>query len=141
MASAKKRIVSCSQCNRIMKCVTDVETQSDADHLYVMSAGGDMLSGLVKIGRSKSPLQRAIELQESQPFYVVIHALFWGMGSSEKEIHRTLAVFQVQDSPGQEWFELPVANACQSISRILFADVARVGVPSKRRAEEAQEDD
>ena len=140
MASAKKRIVSCSQCNRIMKCVTDVETQSDADHLYVMSASGNMLPGIVKIGRSKSPLQRAIELQEAQPFHIVIHALFWGMGHREKDVHRALAHFQVQDAPGQEWFELPVANACQAISRILFVDPARAGA-SKRRAEDIAEDD
>ena len=64
MASAKKRIVECSACRRIMKVCTDVETTSDADHLYVMSASNALLPGLVKIGRSKNPLQRAIDLQE-----------------------------------------------------------------------------
>ena len=70
MASAKKRIVECSAGRRIMKVCTDVETASDADHLYVMSASNSLLPGLVKIGRSKNPLQRAIDLQESQPYHI-----------------------------------------------------------------------
>ena len=72
-----------------------------------------LLPGLVKIGRSKNPLQRAIDLQESQPYHIKIHALFWGLGWREKEVHKNLASFRVEDAPGQEWFELPVHNACQ----------------------------
>ena len=101
MANAKKRIVECPTCSRIMKVCTDVETSSDADHLYVMSASDSLLPGLVKIGRSKNPLQRAIDLQESQPYHLRIHALFWGAGSREREVHRQLANFRVEDAPGQ----------------------------------------
>ena len=133
MASAKKRIVECSACRRIMKVCTDVETASDADHLYVMSASNSLLPGLVKIGRSKNPLQRAIDLQESQPYHIKIHALFWGFGWREKDIHKHLAMFRVSDAPGQEWFELPVQNACQSISRVLFSDMPK---PKRSQAED-----
>ena len=133
MASAKKRIVECSACRRIMKVCTDVETASDADHLYVMSASNSLLPGLVKIGRSKNPLQRAIDLQESQPYHIQIHALFWGFGWREKDIHKHLAMFRVEDAPGQEWFELPVQNACQSISRVLFSDMPK---PKRNQAED-----
>ena len=86
MASAKKKIVECSACRRIMKVCTDVETTSDADHLYVMSASNSLLPGLVKIGRSKNPLQRAIDLQESKPYHIKIHALFWGFGWRETDV-------------------------------------------------------
>ena len=56
MASAKKRIVQCQSCHRIMKACTDVEVMSESDHLYVMSASNNLLPGLVKIGRSKKKL-------------------------------------------------------------------------------------
>ena len=125
MANAKKRMLECPSCHRILKLCTDVETTSDADHLYVMSASNSLLPGLVKIGRSKSPLQRAIDLQESQPYHILIHALFWGLGWREKEVHKHLANFQVRDAPGTEWFELPIQHVCQSISRILFADMPK----------------
>ena len=125
MASAKKRIVECPSCHRIMKVCTDVETASDADHLYVMSASNSLLPGLVKIGRTKNLLQRAIDLQESQPYQIVIHTVFWGLGWREKEVHKQLANFQHRDVPGTEWFELPLQHACQSVSRILFADMPK----------------
>ena len=135
MASAKKRIVECPSCRRIMKVCTDMETTSDTDHLYVMSASNSLLPGLVKIGRSKNPLQRALDLQESQPYHIVIHAVFWGAGSRERDVHKQLANFQHREAPGTEWFELPVQHACQSISRILFADM-----PKPRRIAEDADD-
>ncbi len=114
-----------------MKVVTDVETQSDDDHLYVMSASGGMLPGLVQIGRSKNPLQRALDLQDAQPYHILIHTLYWGAGHREKDVHRALARFQVTDVPGTEWFELSVGSACSAISKILFSGVGRA---QKRRA-------
>ena len=136
MANAKKKIVECSSCRRIMKVCTDVEAASDADHLYVMSASSSLLPGLVKIGRSKNPLQRALDLQESQPYHIVLHVLFWGLGWREKEVHRELSNFRVENSPGQEWFELPAQNACIAVSRILFADI-----PKPRRSQAEDNDD
>ena len=136
MASAKKRIVECSACRRIMKVCTDVETTLDADHLYVMSASNSLLPGLVNIGRSKSPLQRAFDLQESQPYHIIIHALFWGAGWREKEVHKQLANFQHREAPGTEWFELPVQHVCQAIARVLFADM-----PKPRRSQAEDTDD
>ena len=129
-----------------MKVVTDVETQSESDHLYVMSASGGLLPGLVKVGRSKNPLQRAIDLQDAQPYRILIRTLYWGAGHREKDVHRALAPFQVADAPGTEWFELSVGSACSAISRILFSDVARthqkrrVDDPSKVAAAEEPDD-
>ena len=67
-----------------MKVVTDVETQSETDHLYVMSASGGMLPGLVKVRRSKNPLQRALDLQDAQPYHILIHTLSWDPGIVKK---------------------------------------------------------
>ena len=79
-----------------MKVCTDVETASDADHLYVMSASSSsLLPGLVKIGPSKYPQQRAIDLQVSQSYHIIIHAVFWGAGWREKEVRKQLANFQI----------------------------------------------
>ena len=136
MASAKKKIVECQTCHRIMKVCTDIETTSDTDHLYVMSASNSLLPGLVKIGRSKDPLQRAVDLQQSQPYHIIIHAVFWGAGWREKEVHKQLANFQHREAPGTEWFELPVQHACQAISRVLFADM-----PKPPRRSQTEDDD
>ena len=118
-----------------MKVVTDAETQSESDHLYVMSASGGLLPGLVKVGRSKNPLQRAIDLQDAQPYHILIHTLYWGAGHREKDVHRALAPFQVADAPGTEWFELSVSSACSGIAKILFAEPPRAA--QKRRPEDA----
>mgnify|MGYP003333468516 CR=1 FL=1 len=136
MASAKKKIVECQTCHRIMKVCTDIETTSDTDHLYVMSASNSLLPGLVKIGRSKDPLQRAVDLQQSQPYHIIIHAVFWGAGWREKEVHKQLANFQHREAPGTEWFELPVQHSIQAISRGLFADM-----PKPRRSQAEDNDD
>ena len=130
----KKRIVECPSCRRLMKAVCDVETSSESDHLYVMTASGDMFPGLVKIGRSKSPCQRGIELQESQPYHIVIQAIYWGAGHREKRVHNALAAFKVP-APGQEWFEVPVQHACLAIARIVFGD------PPMSRSKRALSDD
>ena len=113
-----------------MKAVCcDMET-SEGDHLYVMTASGDTFPGLVKIGRSKNPCQRALELQESQPYHIQIKAIYWGAGQKEKAVHNALAAFRVP-APGQEWFEVPVQHACLAIARIVFGDP---GAPRSRRA-------
>ena len=126
-----------------MKRCTDVKSQNDRDHLYVMSPVGGRLHGLVKIGRSKNPTQRATELQDGQPYYMRIHALFWGYGHKEKKVHDALRQFQIRSAPGKEWFELPVFHACQAVSRTLFAggppvEIADVG---DREDEEEEGDD
>ena len=117
-----------------MKVATDMETTSDNDHLYVMSASNSLLPGLIKIGRSKNPLQRALDLQESQPYHIIIHAVFWGAGWREKDVHKQLANFQHREAPGTEWFELHVQHAVQAISRVLFADMPKQ--PRRSQAED-----
>ena len=107
-----------------MKAVCDLEATDSGEHLYVMSASGGMLPGLVKVGRSKNPCQRALELQESQPFHIQIHNVFWGAGHREKAVHIALSAFRVPYTPGTEWFELPVMHAVIAVSRVLFGDPA-----------------
>ena len=104
-----------------MKAVCDFEASGEGDHLYVMSASGGMLHGLIKVGRSKNPCQRALELQESQPYHIEINAVFWGAGSREKIVHGGLSAFRVAGAPGTEWFEIPISNVCVAISRMLFS--------------------
>jgi hypothetical protein len=106
------------------------------DYLRYGPVSNSLLPGLVKIGRSKNPLQRAIDLQESQPYHIIIHAVFWGAGWREKEVHKQLTNFQVRDAPGTEWFELPVQHVCQAIARVLFADM-----PKPRRSQAEVNDD
>ena len=64
-ACKKKNLIECPKCKRIMRTCYDIEASSEDDHhLYVMSASDGYLPGIVKIGRSKNPAERACQLQE-----------------------------------------------------------------------------
>ena len=94
-----------------------------------------MLPGLVKVGRNKNPCQRALELQESQPYHIIIHTVFWGAGHREKAVHNALAAFRVPFAPGTEWFALRVFSAVLAISRVLFTE------PAPHRPRRASDDE
>ncbi len=123
-ASKKKNLIECPKCKRIMRTCCDIEASSSEDdhHLYVMSASDGYLPGLVKIGRSKNPAERACQLQEQMPFHIEIDCIYYGKGDHEKAVHEALEVFRVRSAPGKEWFELSKRQACEAIARVLFPE-------------------
>ena len=122
-APKKKSLIECPSCKRIMRTTCDIEANSsETDHLYIMSASGSFLPGLVKIGRSKNPAERACQLQEQMPFHIEIDCIYYGMGDKEKAVHEALDVFRVKSAPGHEWFELSKKQACEAIARVVYPD-------------------
>ena len=119
---AKKWAIECPNCHRIMRTCVDVEDSSDADHLYLMSASA-CLTDIVKIGRSRSPTDRACQLQEGMPFHMIVHCIFHGMGNREKDVHTALAAFRVNNTPGTEWYKLSAHQAYNAIGNVLFDQV------------------
>ena len=122
-ACKKKNLIECPKCKRILRTCYDIEASSEDDHhLYVMSASDGYLPGLVKIGRSESPAERACQLQEQMPFHIKIDCIYYGMGDREKAVHEALDIFRVKTAPGQEWFELSKKQACEAIARVVYPD-------------------
>ena len=86
----------------------EMDTSTD-DALYVMSIS--KLTGIVKIGRSKNPKNRAYEMAASQPFFVNVDREYPEVGFLESSIHKKLAPYRVEDGAGREWFNISVAQA------------------------------
>jgi hypothetical protein len=86
----------------------EMDTSTD-DALYVMTIS--KLPGIVKIGRSKNPKNRAYELAACQPFYVNVDREYQEVGFMEQSIHKKLAPYRVEDGNGREWFNVSVEQA------------------------------
>ena len=76
-AATRRRIVCCPECKRVMKSVLEIEEdETEADpHLYLLTAS-DFLTGLVKIGRSHKPFERALQLSDGLPFHFKVFSIF-----------------------------------------------------------------
>ena len=79
MTSRKRCVATCSTCKTKLQEI--IET-GQTDDLYLMSIS--LLPGVVKIGRSRCPTQRALQLQESSPFWFS-HKLY---GSTEERMRK-----------------------------------------------------
>ena len=120
MQVTKRKMVQCLHCGKCFSTSSDVAQDapnSNRDHLYILHTSA--LPGLCKIGRSHDPQARAAELQESMPFYLQIHSVFWGRGGEECAAHQALAAFRLENVPGQEWFQLEPKDACTAVARAL----------------------
>ena len=94
---------------------TEMDTSTD-DSLYVMSIS--KLRGIVKVGRSKNPNERAFQLALSHPFLVNVDHQYPGYGFLELVIHRKLLPYRVEDGSGREWF-----NATGSVADTIIKGV------------------
>ena len=81
------------------------------------------ISGEVKIGRSNNVRRRRNNLQQTQNFYVVVHAVFPGRGNLEHYFHAMFASRRVQNVPGQEWFAISPKEAVDGISTALHTGI------------------
>ena len=74
-------------------CLEIEEDDSEADpHLYLLTAS-DFLTGLVKIGRSHKPYDRALVLADGMPFHLRVECIYPFAGAKEQEIHEQLRPF------------------------------------------------
>ncbi|MFX4226599.1 MAG: GIY-YIG nuclease family protein [Porticoccaceae bacterium] len=79
-----------------------------------------LLPGVVKIGRSKCPTQRALHLQESSPSWVFPQVVWVRRGPDEKSVHGALRPYRIDDAPSREYFRLPI-KAGADLEQILYA--------------------
>ena len=90
-----------------------------AEDLYILR--NTLLSGLYKVGRSSDVQKRALALQASQPFRIVIVAVFPGFGFVEKAIHGALKQYKVKGGAGIEWFRCALDVVMHHIAQRLPA--------------------
>jgi hypothetical protein len=90
-----------------------------AEDLYILR--NTLLPGLYKIGRSSDVQKRALALQASQPFRIVIVAVFPGFGFVERAIHGALKYHKVKGGAGIEWFKCPLDVIMHHIAQRLPA--------------------
>ena len=70
-----------------------------------------MLPGMVKIGRSACPEERAKQLAASHPFRIVVQYSYGEKGFLEKTVHDRLKHRRVEGGLGREWFRLTAEQA------------------------------
>ena len=114
----KKSVATCSTCKAKLQEI--VETGGGDDDLYLMSIS--LLPGVIKLGRSKCPTQRALQLQESSPFWVFPQVVWVDRGYDEKRVHSALRAYRIEDAPSREYFRLPIKSGVDLVEQILYAD-------------------
>ena len=77
------------------------------------------IRGEVKIGRPNVKRRRD-NLQQTQNFYMVVHAVFPGRGHLEHQFHAMFASRRVQNVPSREWFAMSPKEAVDGISAALL---------------------
>ena len=88
------------------------------DSLYVMR--NSMLTGMVKIGRSHSPEDRARDLAAAHPFEIIVCSSYGKWGGLEKKIHYKLKHRRVDGGRGREWFNVTPEQAAILISAVIM---------------------
>ena len=80
-----------------------------------------LLAGVYKVGKSGDVQKRAISLQASQPFRIVIVAVFPGAAFLEKAIHGALRQYKIKGGAGIEWFRCDLDTILHHIGQRLPA--------------------
>ena len=93
---------------------------STPDSLYVLV--NPRIPGEIKIGRSRTPFERAKQLSNGQNFRLVVKHLYKDKGFLEKTIHNKLKRRQVQEGAGTEWFKVSAKEADTLIKATIFED-------------------
>ena len=79
------------------------------DDLYIMQ--NSRIPGEFKIGRSRDVRARQRDLQASQNYRMIVHAVYPEVGHLERRVHDILADCRVQGAPGTEWFKTTLSAA------------------------------
>jgi len=90
-------------------CNGRAESSEGPDSLYIME--NTLLPGMVKIGRSACPEERAKQLAASHPFRLIVQYSYGEKGYLEKTLHERLKHRRVEGGVGREWFRLTAEQA------------------------------
>ena len=83
------------------------------DDLYIMQ--NSRHPGEFKVGRSKDVRARQQDLQRSQTFHMIVHAVYPEAGHLEKRVHELLAPYRMLGIPGTEWFETTLCRVGKAV--------------------------
>ena len=110
----------CSSCREPLQAISQPE--GDGDDLYCMSLS--LMPDIIKIGRSKCPMQRAIELQTSMCFWVYPSIVWLRRGEDEQKVHEQLRQYRIENAPSREYFKIPLKQGSDIVEHTLYADNA-----------------
>jgi hypothetical protein len=120
MASRKKSIATCSTCKHALQAIAT--PPEIGDDLYCMSLS--LMPTIIKVGRSKCPTQRAIELQTSMPFWVFPSIVWLKRGEDETRVHERLRPYRIENAPSREYFKLPLKRGSDLVEQVLYSAAA-----------------
>ena len=86
-----------------------LETPCQSDSLYIME--NSLIPGIVKIGRSVNPQERAKQLAALHPFKIVVQYSYGEKGFLEKTLHDQLKHRRVEGGSAREWFRITAEQA------------------------------
>ncbi len=99
------------------------EEPASAYSLYVLR--NPLIPGMVKIGKAKCAVSRALDLSVSQPFELLVCYAYSGWGGLETQMHHKLEHIRVTSGRGREWFWMEPENADMLIrAAILEREIA-----------------
>ena len=109
-AIAQKALPAC----KLHKLARSVRARPAAEpagpnDLYIMQ--NSRIPGEFKIGRSRDVRARQRDLQASQNYRMIVHAVYPEAGHLEGRVHDILAHCRVQGTPGTEWFKTTLSAA------------------------------
>ena len=117
MAGRRRSVATCSSCRNPLQGIS--EQPENGDDLYCMSLS--LMPDIIKIGRSKNPTQRAIELQTSMPFWVFPSIVWLKKGETEGKVHERLRPFRVENAPSREYFKMNLKQGSDLVEQVLYA--------------------
>ena len=113
----KRKVVMCARCRRIQTTVSDVQTHSAAEHLFLVTA--PFCPGMVGVLRSSSPHKHVRELETELPGKLEMLTVWYGKGDRHDDVCHNLNAFRA-DCPGGWWFHMTPQPASAVISKLLF---------------------
>ena len=111
----KRKLVMCARCQRIQATVNSVQTNSTAEHLFLVEA--PFVPGMVGVFHSSDPHKHIDELD--LPGKLTILTIWYGRGDQHNDVRQNLNSFRA-DCPGGNWFHMTPKPASAVITKILF---------------------
>ena len=118
MSGRRRSIAKCSMCKTPLQAIS---VQPDvSDDLYCMSLS--LMPDIVKIGRSKNPTQRALELQTSAPYWVFPAIVWVRRGDDEGKVHEALRPYRLEHAPSREYFRVNLKRGSDIVEQVIHRD-------------------
>ena len=108
----------CPQCNQLQCTVSDVSTNGDAQHLFLVTA--PLCQKMVGVLRAGDVHRCISELDKELPSRLQLITIYYGQGHRAEDVYYELKAFRA-DCPGH-WYHMYAQAASHAISNMLFGE-------------------